>query len=163
VLPGRFLAGEHPAANGPEFTAGRLGALLDAGLTVFVNLLPDREYPNYDSILKAEAARRGISVQQHRFGIADFGVPPPRQMQATLDALETALGQDQRVYLHCWAGVGRTGTTVGCFLVRLGLSGEEALAQLAAWWWAVPKSGLFPYSPETAEQAAYVRNWVEQA
>ena len=32
--------------------------------------------------------------------------------------------------MHCWGGVGRTGTTVGCWLVRHGRSGTEALAEL---------------------------------
>ena len=31
------------------------------------------------------------------------------------------------MYLHCWGGVGRTGTVVGCWLVRHGRTGDEAL------------------------------------
>ena len=51
-------------------------------------------------------------------------------MNAVLDMLDTALQAGQAVYLHCWAGIGRTGTVVGCYLVRHGLTGEQALARL---------------------------------
>ena len=47
------------------------------------------------------------------------------------------------------AGIGRTGTTIGCYLVRHGLENKQALAQLATWWRAVPKSAYNPQSPET--------------
>jgi protein-tyrosine phosphatase len=84
-------------------------------------------------------------------------------MRRTLDALDLALAQGRNVYLHCWGGVGRTGTTVGCYLVRHGLNGADALAQLAAWWRTVPKSRTFPRSPETEAQAEYIRGWSESS
>lgn len=34
-----------------------------------------------------------------------------------------ALAAGQTVYVHCYGGIGRTGTVVGCWLVRHGLSG----------------------------------------
>lgn len=36
------------------------------------------------------------------------------------------------VYVHCWGGIGRTGTVVGCLLVDAGMSGEAAVARIAA-------------------------------
>jgi len=163
VVPGKFLAGEHPAANGPEATRRRLGALLQAGIDVFIDLVPEWEAAPYDQVLRAAAASSSIDVQYYRFGIADLGIPQPEQMRRTLDALDLALAQGRKVYLHCWGGIGRTGTTVGCYLVRHGLSGDQAVAQLASWWWTVPKSHTFPRSPETEAQLAYIRNWVEPA
>jgi hypothetical protein len=65
----------------------------------------------------------------------------------------------RKIYLHCWGGIGRTGTTVGCYLVRQGKSGAEALEQLAAWWRNVPKSRYFPRSPETDAQMDFVLHW----
>ncbi len=65
--------------------------------------------------------------------------------------------------MHCWGGIGRTGTVVGCYLVHRGLTGEAALARLAAWWRTVPKSALYPRSPQTDEQVAYVLGWREPA
>ena len=58
-------------------------------------------------------------------------------------------------------GIGRTGTVIGCHLVRHGYDGEQALAQLAYWWESVEKSNRSPRSPETNEQVNMVRDWVE--
>ena len=39
-------------------------------------------------------------------------------MLAVLDAIDIALCEGHGVYIHCWGGVGRTGTVVGCWLKR---------------------------------------------
>ena len=74
-----------------------------------------------------------------------------------------ALDDGRTVYLHCWGGVGRTGTVVGCWLVRHGRTGDEALQQLEEWWQGVAKVRRKPQSPETPEQFRYVREWAEPA
>jgi hypothetical protein len=71
-------------------------------------------------------------AEYRRCTIVDFGVPSPQEMTAILDVLDAALAAGRVVYLHCWGGVGRTGTVVGCYLVRHGMRGEEALAALDA-------------------------------
>jgi ADP-ribosyl-[dinitrogen reductase] hydrolase len=63
--------------------------------------------------------------------------------------------------VHCWGGVGRTGTVVGCHLVRSGLSGDEALARVATLFKSMEKSSRRHRSPETDEQEAYVCSWRE--
>ena len=72
-----------------------------------------------------------------------------------------ALDDDKSVYVHCWGGIGRTGTVVGCWLVRHGMTGDEALAQIVEWWRGMEKARIHPRSPQTREQHAYVRNWAE--
>ena len=83
-------------------------------------------------------------------------------MMSILDAIDNALSRGGTVYVHCWGGVGRTGTVIGCWLVRHGLSGEEALEQIAEWWKGVEKSHRAPSSPETSGQRGYVMEWKEQ-
>jgi protein-tyrosine phosphatase len=39
-------------------------------------------------------------------------------MNEILDAIEGFLGQNKPDYVYCWGGVGRTGTVVGCWLLR---------------------------------------------
>jgi hypothetical protein len=163
VIPGRFLAGEHPAAQGPSYTRHRLDALLQAGLGVFVDLMPISEGFAYETMLEEEATKLQVQAELYRFGIPDFDVPSTEQMRRTLDALDAAVSRGDNLYLHCWGGIGRTGTTVGCYLVRHGLSGEAALAQLAAWWRTVPKSTFHARSPETERQADFIRNWVDSS
>ena len=94
--------------------------------------------------------------------IADGHVPRSREeMARILDAIDEALGDGRTAYLHCWGGVGRTGTVVGCWLVRHGRTGDEALAQIAEWWQGVEKAYRQLRSPETPQQHAYVRDWVD--
>jgi protein-tyrosine phosphatase len=75
--------------------------------------------------------------------------------------LDSSLEAGRRIYLHCWGGIGRTGLAVGCFLVRHGMSGEQALEQIADWWQAVTGRRSIPRSPETPEQVEFVLNWRE--
>ena len=170
VEPGRLLAGEYPGALAETTAQTKLRALLAAGLTRFVDLTEPAEQgalaalQPYAPLLQAEAAAWGLAVTHTRLSIPDMGVPAePAVMTAILDALDQALAEAAPVYVHCWGGIGRTGTVVGCYLVRRGFSGAEALAQLADWWRTVPKSAWHPRSPQTDEQRAYVLAWRQLA
>ena len=82
-------------------------------------------------------------------------------MQHLLNILDQALEAGHTVYVHCWGGVGRTGTVVGCYLVRHGMTGDEALDWLRGVWPSVEQSAWHTSTPETREQQRYVRNWRE--
>ena len=159
VEPGRLLAGEYPAQFDIELTRKRIDALLEAGFNTFIDLTKPHETIAYLHILLEEARLYEVEVKHQRFPIGDFGLPTTQQMIHILDSLEEELQNGRKIYLHCWGGIGRTGTTVGCYLVRHGKTGEEALQQLAEWWQTVPKSRIHVQSPETQEQARFIRNW----
>jgi hypothetical protein len=161
VEPGRFLAGEYPAGSSASDTRQRLDALLKAGFDTFIDLTRPDELDSYREMLEAQAAQRHLPVICQRFPIGDFGLPTHPQMAEILDVIDAALAGGHKVYLHCWGGIGRTGTTVGCYLVRRGKSGVEALQQLATWWREVPKSARYPHSPETVAQRAFILDWHE--
>jgi predicted protein tyrosine phosphatase len=159
VEPGRLLAGEYPAQFEGELTRKRIEALIDAGFDTFIDLTRPNETVAYLRILLEQARLHEVEVRHLRFPIGDFGLPTPQQMKSILDTIDASLQAGKKIYLHCWGGIGRTGTTVGCYLVRRGRTGEEALRQLAEWWHTVPKSHIHPRSPETYEQAEFIRNW----
>ncbi|MDX1664447.1 MAG: protein-tyrosine phosphatase family protein [Candidatus Promineifilaceae bacterium] len=162
VIPGRFMAGEYPGARGEAAAREKIGRHLDAGVTFFLDLTHPYELEPYEALLQEEAAARELDVQYRRLPIADVSVPERREeMVAILDAIHEALSAGHVVYVHCWGGVGRTGTVVGCHLVRGGMSGDDALAQIARWWQTVGKRQRQPRSPETHEQEDYVRGWRE--
>lgn len=149
VWPGRLLAGSHPEAH--------LGAMLDAGIGTFIDLTHSPAPPAPYAAALAETAR------WHGFPIVDYSVPGAALMRRILRTIEAALGEGRTVYVHCHAGVGRTGTTVGCWLVEQGLSGDEALALIAAKRRVVSRLALSPRSPETDAQREFVRRWVRGA
>ena len=159
VEPDRLLAGEYPAQIEGELTRRRIDALIEAGFDTFIDLTRPNETIAYLRILLEQAKLHKVEVQHLRFPIGDFGLPTPQQMKSILDTIDASLQAGKKIYLHCWGGIGRTGTTVGCYLVRRGRTGEEALRQLAAWWHTVPKSQIHLRSPETYEQAEFIRNW----
>ena len=165
VVPDRFAAGEYPGAWDPAEAATRLRALLEAGINHFVDLTEQGELLPYFEIAKEEARRLGHTVGWERHPIVDASIPrSPDQMAKILDAIDDApLGDGKTVYVHCWGGVGRTGTVVGCWLVRHGHTGDSALRQIAEWWQGVEKIRWHPRSPETHQQHAYVRNSAEPA
>ncbi len=159
VVPGQLLAGEYPGSWEHERTRPRLNAFLEAGFNSFIDLTAEGELLPYAPVLAEQASYYGLSATHQRFSIGDFGIPTVGHMQAILDTLDRSLNEGRKIYVHCWGGVGRTGTIIGCFLVRHGKTGDEALAQLAAWWQHVPKRTLHPRSPETDEQVKFIRNW----
>jgi len=162
VEPGRLLAGDYPGQFDGESTRKRIDALLEAGFDTFIDLTRPDEILPYTQALFDEAKAYGIEVKHYRFPIEDFGLPTPEQMNSILDRIDESLQAGHKMYLHCWGGIGRTGTTVGCYLVRRGRTGEEALKQLAQWWKKVPKSHYHPRSPETQEQVDFILNWAKQ-
>ena len=87
----------------------------------------------------------------------DFGIPGIGQMRMILDTIDEAIAAGRTVYVHCYAGVGRTGTVIGCYLVRHGSSAGDALASLAEWRRGIPTERRI--SPETEEQRRFVRAW----
>lgn len=159
VIPGRLLAGEYPGLAAEEPTRKRIDAFIESGFQTFLDLTRPDELAPYARILVEQASAYGVEVSHQRFPIGDFGLPTPQQMNVILDTLDESLQAGQKIYLHCWGGIGRTGTTVGCYLVRQGMSGVAALTQLATWWKDVPKSRYHLHSPETVEQMNFVRNW----
>ena len=156
VVEGRFLAGEYPGARDPAEARERIAAFLKAGITTFIDLTEPHELAPYESLLPER------TVEYRRFPIRDVGVPrQARHMQEILDATDAALAAGRNVYVHCWGGIGRTGTVVACWLQRQGRGPDDALLELARRWQTVAKRHRRPHTPETQEQIAWVRNWPE--
>jgi hypothetical protein len=159
VRPGQLLAGDYPSDWSEETSRERLHWLLEAGVTFFLDLTEAGEYglEAYAPWLDQEAAALGLEVEHRRTPIRDRGTPTPEAMTHILDTIDAALGAGGTVYVHCYAGIGRTGTVVGCHLARHGMSGAEALAEIARLRQEI--SGGWITSPETAAQREMVRDW----
>lgn len=157
--PGRLLAGEYPYAKDHADGREKLGHFLDAGVTTFIDLTEEDEHrlhPYAAEVIRL-ADPRGLPVAHRRLSIPDLGVPSPEHMTRTLNVIDEALARGETVYVHCYGGIGRTGTVVGCWLVRRGLSGQAALDQIAGWRQGTPDG--YRRSPETDEQRQFVLGW----
>ncbi len=160
VRPGQLLAGEYPTDWTEALSRKRLRRLLEAGVTFFLDLTQAGEYglKPYTPLLEQVAAELGEEVEHRRLPIRDHGTTSREGMAHILDTIDRALAEGKAVYVHCYAGIGRTGTVVGCYLARHGLSGEEALEEIARLR-EVTNSGGWSNSPETAAQREMVRGW----
>ena len=160
VLPGKLLAGPYPGAKAKKEAEAKLAAFLDLGVSCFVDLTEEGEGPPlhpYGELLRTIAAKRGDSVRYVRIPIPDVTVPLSWQMKAILATLHSAIAEGETVYLHCWGGVGRTGTVVGCLLVEGGAPPEVALDTLRELRQHTQRAHRV--SPETEAQRILVESW----
>ena len=160
IIPGKFLAGEYPRTLDEESSISRIKALLNAGVEVFIDLTTTADgLKPYQNI----ANSINETIKCSSFPITDVSVPETRQTtRDILDLIDNSLAQGKGIYLHCWGGIGRTGTIAGCWLARHGFAGRAALEKLSSLWRWCPKS-RYRQSPETEEQRNYILSWNEDA
>jgi ADP-ribosylglycohydrolase len=161
VRPGQLLAGEYPGSMSLADANQRIQLLMHAGVNSFVDLTEEGEMPAYDTLLSELSEQH---IRYRRMAVLDHGLPDsPAHMTRILDLIDSELAAGRCVYVHCRAGIGRTGTTVGCHLVRSGLDSEAALDRLQDLWQQCGRSRRWPTIPETDEQVEFVRQWRETA
>lgn len=155
VVPNALCAGEYPGAPTGEKARAKIETFRKAGVTCFLDLTEPRDGLNpYEPWLADGDAG---TMRRLSFPIRDMSVTTPEKMRLILDALEKALADGECVYVHCWGGIGRTGTVIGCWLVEQGMTGREALAEIARLRAGIPDE--WRDSPETREQRQMVAGW----
>jgi ADP-ribosylglycohydrolase len=163
VVPGRFLAGEHPGSQSRADAMERLRRFLMSGVTCFVDLTEPTELPSYEALLPF-ATPAGRRVEYLREPIRDHGVPAgPEVVSRVIAIINDALAAGHVVYLHCRAGIGRSATVVACWLASQGDAGADPLEQLQELWQQSARSRGWPTVPETSEQVEFVRAWSSRA
>ena len=144
IEQGRLIAGRHPCAWGPENAPLEVRDLLGAGVTLFLDLTQSGELEPYVSLVVPPSRYLNLPIR-------DFSVPTHDGLVATLDEIDAELDAGGIVYVHCWAGCGRTGVVVGSWLVRHGADPNDALQRIAE------TRGLG--CPQTLEQRLVVLDW----
>ncbi|MBI9044303.1 MAG: dual specificity protein phosphatase family protein [Anaerolineaceae bacterium] len=158
VLPGKFLAGQYPASRYfEEETRTKLGNLLQAGVNEFIDLTSPGELPSYQPDLVELSEWYDFKAGYQQVSISDFGIPSPGLMVNILDKLDHFISNGRIPYVHCWAGIGRTGIVVACYLIRHGKAADEALDYIAQQRKGIPSGNHT--SPESDIQLNMVKNW----
>jgi protein-tyrosine phosphatase len=160
-----LMAGEHPTAKrrDKELSRAKLSKYLDAGISVFVDLTEEGQKLDYEAMVKEIGQEKGFTIEYHRLAVPDFGIPSVPLMREILDTIDEAVKRNKKVYVHCAGGIGRTGTTVGCYLVRHGNDGKSALQEVNRLFQNSDRSMESYTSPETREQMKFVQDWDESS
>jgi protein-tyrosine phosphatase len=163
VIPGLLLAGEFPGAKDQIESQIKLGQLIESGIQVIINLMASDErdhngnlFKEYEQTVSRIADSKGVFATCLRFSIADLTVPTVREMRAILDTITDSIESRKPVYVHCWGGIGRTGTVIGCFLLKHGLAHPGTVLDVIA---DLRKNDPAKHrtSPETAPQRQFVK------
>jgi protein-tyrosine phosphatase len=80
-----------------------------------------------------------------------------------LSDIRIAVEAKRFVYVHCRAGIGRTGLVVGCYLADATGDGKAAIKELNQLWQQSERAKSWPTIPQTSEQADYIRRWPKLA
>ena len=150
-----FWVGPHPGRSGGATAGERVSFLRNNGVRCIIDLT----CPADALVMPSDALRVALgAVVVHSFPITDMGVPSVPLMLAILDCIDAARAQQQPIYLHCAAGIGRSGTVVACWLIRHGAAADTVLERLATLRGAL--HAVAP-APEAAVQHAFVLQWCE--
>lgn len=151
-LPGRLALGFAPGRMAGRWETRDLEVDLvslrrDHGLSRLVCLVEAHELDVLgipDLLERAEAE----GLRTRHAPIPDGGAPDhPSRMEVLVEEIRSWLAAGEGVYLHCWAGLGRTGTVAASLLIALGHPWREALATVRS---------ARPGAVETAVQEAFL-------
>jgi hypothetical protein len=159
-----LLAGPYAGAPTKGEATAKLEAFLDLGITTFLDLTEEGESSpehgelrRYDTLLYELARARGIEARYARMPILDLGIPEIWHMEAMLGLITSQVEQGHGVYVHCWGGVGRTGTVLGCFAMERGVPPQDIFDHLERIRAGTERAER--ESPETREQREFVAAW----
>jgi protein-tyrosine phosphatase len=162
IQPGVLFGGEYPGDRKIKVARARLWSLVEMGVRTFIDLTsPADDLSRYEQMLYELEQEAGARLHHISLPVPDMGVPDSTDaMRAILDAIRVSVAKRPAVYLHCWGGIGRTGTVAGCWLRECGIGPDEALQQVQKLYVAhMPKARIHPESPQTDEQKEYIRSW----
>ncbi len=69
--------------------------------------------------------------EYHHFPIDDFGVPELADTDTLITMMKNKIEKEnKKILVHCYAGIGRTGTILACYLIKNGSTYEKAIEEV---------------------------------
>jgi hypothetical protein len=154
VAPGRLARGEQPYES-----LGGYAALRRVGITSVIslrqatereNLVAGLPVPPYDVRTEADLCR-AYGLRFRHVAFLDRAVLPAADLAAALGAMEEELAGGEVVYIHCMAGIGRTGILAALWLLVHGAGGDEAAEHFLSYWrdFGVREEAILGVRPDT--------------
>jgi atypical dual specificity phosphatase len=140
VLAGCSRPGAGPDGDVDRDLAALRGYGIEALLTLTETALPWQALERH--------GMRGLHLP-----VDDFHAPTTTQMLDALAFLDEERAAGSPVAIHCLAGQGRTGTVLAAYLIRGGLSSEQAIAEVRA---------ICPGAIEASPQTAALADWAAE-
>ena len=150
----RIYAGEYPATANEKLGHRDIDRFIRFGITHFIDLTESGELLPYTQWLHKE--------QTHiRFAIKDCGVPTTDKTAQLIKTITTILKEkENRIYIHCRGGIGRTGTIAACYYATFLKEYHPVIDLLTRQYSHCPKSA-YRSTPETLEQKRFIMQYID--
>ncbi len=164
VAPGQLLIGDFPGWDMEyevEALSLRLDWLLEQGVSCYLDLSEQYHYrpKTYQRLLELKATEKERAVIYRGLYTPGKNLPPRARLVEILDLIDQALASGQVVYLHGLHLGGVEDTLAGCWLVRHGLTGQQALAKIREACRELPEA--WRRAPYSARARKLIRGWRE--
>ncbi len=125
------MAGPHPGGIFESAPLDIPQLFFNCNVRHFVDLTEAGEYDPYIPTWGTVDSRQAWEVFTYKqFPIEDFNVPPLKLAKSILNYIDARIKEDRgAVYVHCFAGLGRTGTIVGIYLARHGFAEGDGVSK----------------------------------
>lgn len=117
------------------------------GITAVVSHLETSE-ENKLGLSREEALLQAAGIKFLSYPVKDMHLPEKPAYTIFIDSLFQRLNKGDNVAVHCHAGIGRTGMTSSCLLIRAGYESQNAIDAVA--------SARGQSIPDTQEQIDFI-------